>query len=115
MVKSITSFSRSGLMDWLAQRVSAVVLGSYAIFMFGYFLVAGDIDYQQWTGLFSQFWFKLYTIASLLALVAHIWVGMWTVATDYVKNAMGRFLVLAVIALVNFTYFVIGFSAVWGV
>jgi succinate dehydrogenase / fumarate reductase membrane anchor subunit len=39
---------------------------------------------------------------------------MWTVATDYVKNAWSRFVVLAVIALTNFTYFVIGFSAVWG-
>ena len=114
MVKSITSFSRSGLMDWLAQRVSAVVLGSYAIAILGYLLFSSDLDYQQWQGLFGQFWFKIYTLSALLALVAHIWVGMWTVATDYVKNAWSRFIVLAIIALTNFTYFVVGFSAVWG-
>jgi succinate dehydrogenase / fumarate reductase membrane anchor subunit len=101
-------------MDWLAQRVSAVIIGSYAIFMFGYFLVNSDLNYEQWSGLFQNFFFKLYTLSTLVALVAHIWVGMWTVATDYVKNAWSRFLVLAVIALTNFTYFVIGFSAVWG-
>lgn len=115
MVRSITSFSRSGLMDWLAQRVSAVLLGSYALFIFGYFLFVSDVTYAQWSGLFGQFWFKIFTISALLALVAHIWVGMWTVATDYLKNTIVRFLVLALIALTNFTYFVIGFSAVWGV
>lgn len=114
MVRSITSFSRSGLMDWLAQRVSAVLLGTYAVFIFGYLMINADVDYQQWSGLFGQFWFKIYTLSSLIALVAHIWVGMWTVATDYVKNAWARFIVLTVIALANFTYFIIGFSAVWG-
>jgi len=115
MVKSITSLSRSGLLDWLVQRVTAVVLGSYSIFMFGYLLLSGDIDYQQWNALFSNFWFKIYTLSTLLALVGHIWVGMWTVATDYFKNAWTRFLILGIIALTNFVYFVIGFSAVWGV
>lgn len=114
MVKSITSFSRSGLMDWLAQRVSAVVLGSYAVVMFVYLLATPDLTFDQWQGLFSMFWFKIYTVAALVALVAHIWVGMWTVATDYVKNAWSRFIVLGVIALTNFSYFIIGFSAVWG-
>ncbi len=114
MVRSITSFSRSGLLDWLAQRVSAVILGSYALFIFGFFLFTSDVDYDLWRGLYSNFFFKIYTLAALLALVAHIWVGMWTVATDYVKNAGVRFIVLSAIALVNFVYFVIGFSAVWG-
>lgn len=114
MVKSITSFSRSGLMDWLAQRVSAVILGTYAVVLVGFLLFNPDLTYDQWQGLFGQFWFKIYTLAALIALVAHIWVGMWTVATDYVKNAMGRFIVLSVIALTNFSYFIIGFSAVWG-
>lgn len=114
MVKSITSFSRSGLQDWLAQRVSAVVLASYAVFLLIYLLVNPDLTYSQWQGLFANFWFKFYTLASLIALIAHIWVGMWTVATDYVKNAWARFIVLSLIALVNFGYFVFGFSAVWG-
>ncbi|WP_320822566.1 succinate dehydrogenase, hydrophobic membrane anchor protein [Reinekea sp.] len=114
MVSSITNLSRSGLLDWMVQRVTAVVLGSYALFMFAYFLFASDLDYQQWQGLFAALWFKIYTLAALLALVGHIWVGMWTIVTDYVKNAGLRFMVLAAIALTNFVYFVIGFAAVWG-
>ena len=115
MVKSITSFTRSGLQDWLVQRVSAVILGSYSIFLLCFFLFTGEVTFAEWQHLFGNFWFKLYTLGALLALVGHIWVGMWTVATDYVKNAWARFLVLAVIALANFVYFVVGFTAVWGV
>ena len=115
MVRSITNMSRSGLKDWMVQRVSAVLLGTYAAFMFGYLMVDGGLTYEQWTSLFGNIVFKIYTLAVLFALVAHIWVGMWTVATDYLKNAWVRFLVLGFIALVNFVYFVIGFSAVWSV
>ena len=115
MVSSITNLTRNGLSDWMVQRVTAVVLGSYTLFMFGFFALTSDLDYQQWQGLFSAMWFKIYTLAALLALGGHIWIGMWTVATDYVKNIWVRFIVLAVIALTNFVYFVIGFSAVWGV
>ena len=32
MVTNVTNFSRSGLFDWMAQRVSAVVLAAYALF-----------------------------------------------------------------------------------
>ncbi len=115
MVASITSLSRSGLLDWLAQRVSAVFLGSYAIFMFCFFLFSSEVTYESWVALFSNFWFKIFTLAALFGLVAHIWVGMWTISTDYLKNAWVRFLGLSVIAFANFIYFIVGFSAVWGV
>jgi succinate dehydrogenase / fumarate reductase membrane anchor subunit len=95
--------------------VSAVVLGSYTVFLFGYFLFASELSFEAWQVLFANFWVKIFTLSALLALVGHIWVGMWTIATDYVKNAWARFLVLSVIALTNFIYFVVGFTAVWGV
>lgn len=113
MVRSITSLSRSGLLDWLVQRVSAVVLATYSLFMMGY-LLFGSLSYLQWQGLFSGIGFKIYSLAALIALVGHIWVGMWTVATDYVKSAWTRFIVVSFIAFVNFSYFVVGFAAVWG-
>ena len=36
MVTNVTNFSRSGLYDWMAQRVSAVVLAAYTLFLLGY-------------------------------------------------------------------------------
>ncbi|TXR53436.1 succinate dehydrogenase, hydrophobic membrane anchor protein [Reinekea thalattae] len=114
MVKSVTSFSRNGLVDWIVQRVSAVLLASYTLFMVVFFAVNPDLSFQQWHALFANSWFKLFSVATLLAIVAHVWVGLWTVATDYIHNTLARFLFLLFVAAITFVYFVFGFTAVWG-
>lgn len=115
MVKSITNLSRSGLGDWMIQRVSAVLLATYTLFILGVIVANPDLGYTEWRSLFSLFWVKIYTLITLLALVGHIWVGMWTVVTDYLKGAWVRFIVLFIIAVAAFVYLVAGVSAVWGV
>ena len=35
MVANVTSFGRSGVYDWMVQRVSAVVLGLYTVLCCG--------------------------------------------------------------------------------
>ena len=39
MVTNVTNFSRSGLYDRMAQRVSAVVLAAYVLFLLGYIVL----------------------------------------------------------------------------
>ena len=39
MVKSVTSLSSSGLSNWMLQRVSALIMTAYLIFMVAYFLL----------------------------------------------------------------------------
>ena len=48
MVTNVTNFSRSGLYDWMAQRVSAVVLAAYFLFLLGYLIANPDLEYAQW-------------------------------------------------------------------
>ncbi len=38
MVNSVTNLGRSGVFDWLIQRVTAYVLALYTIFLLGYML-----------------------------------------------------------------------------
>ena len=115
MVKSITNLSRSGLADWMIQRVSAVFLALYTLFLLGIFIANPNLGYEQWQHLFSIYWVKVFTLITLLSLVGHIWVGMWTVVTDYIHNAWVRFLVLFAIAVTSFVYLITGITAVWGV
>lgn len=115
MVRSITNLSRSGVQDWLIQRVSAVILAVYTLFLLGVFMANPGLGYEEWRQLFSLFWVKIFTLVSLLSLVGHIWVGMWTVVTDYLHNPWVRFVTLFVIALVTLIYLVAGITAVWGV
>src|SRR5690554_7711489 len=83
MVTNVTNFSRSGLFDWMAQRVSAVVLAAYALFLLGYAVANPDMSYAQWHGLFANSWMRIFSLMSLVALSAHAWIGLWTITTDY--------------------------------
>lgn len=90
MVTSVTSFGRSGVYDWLVQRVTAVILLAYVLFLVGYMLNADGLSYIEWRALFAQLWMRVFTLVALLALCAHAWIGMWTIGTDYLtKFALG--------------------------
>ena len=122
MVTSVTNFSRSGLYDWMAQRVSAVVLACYTLFLLGFVLLTPDLDYNQWHALFSHTVMRIFSLLTLLALGAHIWVGMWTISTDYLTPmALGkwalavRFLFQSVSGVAMFTLFVWGVQILWRV
>jgi succinate dehydrogenase / fumarate reductase membrane anchor subunit len=86
MVTSVTSFSRTGLSDWLIQRVTSLVLLAYFI-VIAYQLV-GSVDYTSWRLLFDQTWMKVFTLMAALSLVAHSWIGLWSVFTDYLTEMM---------------------------
>ncbi|PPK52189.1 succinate dehydrogenase, hydrophobic membrane anchor protein [Marinobacter persicus] len=113
MVNSVTNLGRSGVYDWLIQRVTAYALALYTVFMLG-FMVFNDINYETWTALFGQTWFKIFSLLALFSLGAHAWVGLWTVTTDYIKATLPRFLVQAGCGLVMFVYLVWGIQILWG-
>ncbi|MEZ5524390.1 MAG: succinate dehydrogenase, hydrophobic membrane anchor protein [Pseudomonadales bacterium] len=122
MVTQVTSFGRSGLSDWVVQRVSAVILGAYTIFLLFWVASTPDASYEQWTALFSCTAMRIFSLLSLLSLIAHAWIGIWTIATDYLtpmsfgKAATKvRFLFLCACAIVLFVYFIWGIDILWGV
>lgn len=115
MVTSITSFGRSGLYDWMMQRVTAVVLAAYTIFMLFYFMFNPGLDYTQWSALFDGTFMKIFTLLAMLSMVAHAWIGMWSVSTDYIKPTGIRFVFQAVCGLLAFIYVVWGVQILWGI
>ena len=114
MVTSVTNLGRSGVFDWLMQRVSAVVLALYTLFLAGYLLASPDLGYSQWAGLFGQLWMRIFSLLALISLGVHAWVGLWTITTDYIKPAMVRFLAQALAGLIMFVYLVWGIEILWG-
>ena len=115
---NIPSLGRSGLADWLIQRLSAVVLAAYTLFLGGVFLLYPDLDYPQWRALFTHLGMRLFSLLSLLALCAHAWIGIWTITTDYL-NGQGplatalRLLVQGLCALLTLGYLLWGISILW--
>ncbi|PAV26284.1 succinate dehydrogenase / fumarate reductase membrane anchor subunit [Tamilnaduibacter salinus] len=112
-VNSVTNLGRSGVYDWLIQRVSAYVLALYTLFLLGFILFT-DVTYESWAGLFSTTWFRIFSLMALVAIGAHAWVGLWTVTTDYIKAMAPRFLVQAGSGAVMFVYVVWGVEILWG-
>ena len=88
MVTPVSSFGRSGLSDWVIQRLSALVLLAYVLFVVGIFIFTPELDYLRWQTIFSATWVKGFTMVALLSLSAHAWIGLWTIATDYFTNRL---------------------------
>ena len=114
MVASVTSFGRSGLYDWMIQRVTAIVLAVYTVFILGYLVLNPDLSYAQWHTLFEQTWVRIFSLMALLSLGAHAWIGLWTISTDYIKAMVFRFIFQALSGLVMFVYVVWGVQILWG-
>jgi succinate dehydrogenase / fumarate reductase, membrane anchor subunit len=87
-----------GLRDWLAQRITAVVMAVYTIVLLFWFFAAHNFSYEGWAGIFSLQWMKLATFVALLCLFYHAWVGIRDIWMDYVKP-MGVRLFLQVLTI----------------
>lgn len=114
-VKNATSFSSNGLRDWLVQRVSAVILAVYFVFILGFLIAHPNLTYDSWSSLFSNLFMKIMTIIVLLSLLLHSWVGIWTVLTDYVKPAWLRGLLEVIVIIALIGYFIWGITILWNI
>ena len=85
-MKSATGFTGSGSRDWFIQRVSAVVLAVYTVVVLGWILCNGGFNFEQWYGFMMTTPMKILSLLAVLSLVAHAWIGMWQVFTDYVTT-----------------------------
>lgn len=100
----VVKASHTGLRDWLVQRISAVVIGLYMLFILFYMLENQPLYFAQWRHLFDSALVKISTLVVLVAVLWHAWIGLWTVLTDYVKKAVLRLVLqsLVIILLVGY-------------
>jgi succinate dehydrogenase / fumarate reductase membrane anchor subunit len=74
-----------GMRDWLAQRVTAIVMVIFTVILLVSFLTGQNFTYEGWAGLFARQWFKLFTMVTFFGLFYHVWVGIRDIWMDYVK------------------------------
>ena len=74
-----------GMRDWLAQRVTAIVMVIFTLVLLVSFLTGQNFSYEGWAGLFARQWFKLFTMVTFFGLYYHVWVGIRDIWMDYVK------------------------------
>lgn len=88
-----------GLRDWLAQRITAVLMALFTIVLLAQLLMPGALGYDRWAAIFSQQWMKALSFVTILALAYHAWVGVRDIWMDYVKP-VGVRLALQVFSIV---------------
>lgn len=114
MVSSITALGRSDLKDWFLQRVSAVILALYVLFLLGFFIGHLPVDYVSWSILFAHWWMKIFTLITVFCLIAHAWVGVWTILTDYVTCGVARATIQIIVVLAFVIYVIWAIRILWG-
>jgi succinate dehydrogenase / fumarate reductase, membrane anchor subunit len=93
-----------GLKDWLAQRVTAVVLAVYSLILVGFALSTKQMTYEIWSGFFASSWVKVITLLAMLSLTYHAWIGVRDIYMDYIKPTAIRLTleVLTILLLVGY-------------
>lgn len=97
--KRVVVGAHYGLRDWLAQRVTAVLMALFTIALLAQLLAPGALGYDRWAAIFSQQWMKVLSFVTILALAYHAWVGVRDIWMDYVKP-VGVRLALQVFSIV---------------
>ena len=103
-----------GWQDWLAQRMTAVIMLLFSIVFLGFFMLKGSVGYVDWRDLFHSQLFRILALLFLLSVFYHAWIGIRDVLMDYVKPAGIRLTaeVLAVLYLAGCSIWSV--SILWG-
>ncbi len=114
MVAIVTGLGRTGLQEWVIQRATAMLLVAYSLFMLVFYIKTPNITFDIWQSFFDVLFVKIATLIALMSLVAHSWIGLWTVITDYVKHFFLRLLFQIIVNLFLMGYVVFGVDILWG-
>ena len=99
--KRIVVGAHYGLRDWLAQRVTGVLMALFTVVVLAQLLLTkGPIGYDLWAGIFSAQWMKVLTFTVIVSLLYHVCVGMRDVWMDYVTSIVWLRLVLQIFTIV---------------
>lgn len=92
MKKTVT-----GLRAWLVQRVSAVYMLLFTLFLLFHFVLDPPQSYLAWHGWVRNPGVSIATFVFFAALFLHTWVGVRDVVMDYVRPLALRISALALL------------------
>ncbi|MCK9381844.1 MAG: succinate dehydrogenase, hydrophobic membrane anchor protein [Sulfuritalea sp.] len=87
----------TGLRAWLLQRVSAVYMLFFILFLLVHFLISPPDSYQAWHGWMRNSGISVAASVFFAALLLHAWVGIRDVLMDYVHPPALRVSALALL------------------
>ncbi len=103
-----------GLRDWLAQRVTAVVMAVYTVLILSLIAGLSPMDYWQWKVLWQNQLVRFATVLCIASLLFHAWIGMRNIFMDYVKAPELRLTLYVITIGALLWYAVWSVQILWG-
>ena len=97
-----------GLRPWIIQRISAVFIAVFIIYVFLVIMINSPLNVHDWANWVSIPYNNIFFGLFLVAVLWHAWIGVRDIVLDYVPNVVGRLLVLTLVGCT-----IIG-SGLWG-
>lgn len=93
-----------GLIDWLAQRITALVLIGFTLAIAFGLLSGAGAGFDTWRAFMAAGLMRFITFLAILALCWHAWVGVRDIWMDYVQPAGIKLAlhVLTLLALIGY-------------
>ena len=89
----------TGLRAWLVQRVTAIYMLFFILFLLAHFFLNPPKSYLAWHAWMRSPAVSIAAFVFFTALLMHTWVGIRDVILDYVQPMAIRVLVLALLGL----------------
>jgi succinate dehydrogenase / fumarate reductase membrane anchor subunit len=114
MLNRVVTGAHYGLRDWLVQRITAVVMVLFVLFVVGDLLLQPKVDYDVWTRLFSNNVTRSFALLFLLSLFYHAWIGVRDIVMDYINLASVRLIVHVLVIFALLMYSIWSVQILWG-
>jgi len=98
MVKRLVVGAHYGTRDWLAQRITALIMVVFTVIVGAVIVSKAPLTYDVWKDLFARGWMRVATLLFAVSLAWHAWVGVRDILMDYIKHD-GLRLALQVVTL----------------
>lgn len=114
MVKREVVGAHYGLRDWLAQRITAIVMAVYTLMLLTALVSLPQIDYGHWKAMWQLPLLRYMTVLFLVSLFIHAWVGIRNIFMDYIKDASLRLTLYVLVILALVSYMAWSIQILWG-
>jgi succinate dehydrogenase / fumarate reductase membrane anchor subunit len=112
--RDLTIIAHYGWRSYLIQRVTAVVMILYTLFLVAVIISLPKLDYERWRALWDLPIVRYATVFFVVSVLMHAWVGVRDIFMDYIKDT-GLRLVLYVAAILTLVgYGVWSWQILWG-
>lgn len=112
--KKIPVGAHYGWQDWLAQRVTAVIMVLFSAVIIGFFMFKSGVNYAEWKELFRSQLFRILALLFLFSVYYHAWIGIKDVLMDYVKPAGVRVTLQVAVLLFLLACSIWSVTIIWG-